>query len=78
MTDILLMIILAPVALAAIILFICLAVGTVKAFKKSKPATIYAGDEDRVEFFKEIISTLGLKVKYEVKEVDGEYEIFIN
>lgn len=38
---------------------------------------IYCGDEDRVEFFKEIISTLGLDINYEVKIVDGEYEVLI-
>lgn len=36
---------------------------------------IYCGTEDRVEFFKEIITTLGLDIKYQVKIVDGEYEI---
>lgn len=77
MLETVITIILAPIALAAIILVICLAIGFVKAFKKTKTANIYAGDEDRVEFFKEIISTLGLKIKYEVKVVDGEYEIII-
>lgn len=77
MIDIILSIILAPVALAAIILFVCLVVGAIQALKKNKKATIYAGDEDRVEFFKEIVSTLGLKIEYEVKIVDGEYEIYI-
>lgn len=78
MIETVITIILAPVALAAIILFVCLAIGIIKAFKKNKSTTIYAGDEDRVEFFKEIISTLGLKIKYEIKIVDGEYEIIIN
>ena len=36
---------------------------------------IYCGTEDRVEFFKEIITALGLDIKYQVKIVDGEYEI---
>ena len=38
---------------------------------------IYCGDEDRVEFFEEIISALGLDINYEVRVVDGEYEIMI-
>lgn len=39
--------------------------------------TIYAGTEDRVEFFQEIILALGLEniIDYQVKIVDGEYEI---
>ena len=39
--------------------------------------TIYCGDEDRVKFFQEIISTLGLDINYQVEIVDGEYEIII-
>lgn len=39
--------------------------------------TIYAGTEDFVEFFKTIISTLGLDINYQVKIVDGEYEILV-
>ena len=38
---------------------------------------LYAGTEDYVEFFKTVISTLGLDIKYEVEEVDGELEIVI-
>ena len=44
-----------------------------------KPQTIYCGDEDRVEFFKELIVALGIDkfINYEVKIVDGEYEVVI-
>lgn len=77
MLETIVSIILAPVALAAIVFMICVAIGIVKSFKKKKPTTIYAGDKDRVEFFKEIVSTLGVKTKYEIKVVDGEYEIKI-
>jgi hypothetical protein len=38
---------------------------------------IYCGTGDRVEFFEEIISTLGLDIDYQVELVDGEYEIII-
>ena len=42
-----------------------------------KQVMIYAGDEDRVEFFKEIVSALGLNIEYEVDICDGEYEIYV-
>lgn len=38
---------------------------------------IYAGTEDYVEFFEQIISALGLDINYQVEIVDGEYEITI-
>ena len=40
---------------------------------------IYAGTEDYVNFFKTVISTLGLEdiLEYEVEDVDGELEIVI-
>lgn len=38
---------------------------------------IYAGTEDYVEFFETIISTLGLDIKYEIEDVDGELEIAV-
>lgn len=38
---------------------------------------IYCGSEDFVEFFEQIVEALGLDVKYEVKIVDGEYELEI-
>lgn len=42
--------------------------------------TIYCGTEDRVEFFKEIAATIGMLevFDYEVKLVDGEYEVVLN
>lgn len=47
-------------------------------YVKEDPQTIiYCGTEDRVEFFEEIISTLGINIDYQVKVVDGEYEIVI-
>lgn len=51
-----------------------------KTFNKDfepKPQTIYCGTFDQVEFFAQIISTLGLDIDYQVKVVDGEYEIEI-
>lgn len=48
-----------------------------KAPKKPKPQTIYCGTEENVEFFKTIISTLGIDVEYEVQICNGEYEIVI-
>ena len=39
---------------------------------------IYAGTEDFVQFFEEIIKALGLQIDYEVIDVDGELEIEIN
>lgn len=40
---------------------------------------IYCGTEDYVEFFKTVISTLGLEdiLRYEVEEVDGEMEVVV-
>lgn len=38
---------------------------------------IIAGTEDFVEFFKHIVSTLGLDIDYEVEDVDGELEIVV-
>lgn len=38
---------------------------------------IYAGTEDYVEFFETVISTLGLDVKYEIEDVDGELELVV-
>lgn len=38
---------------------------------------IYCGTEDYVEFFETVISTLGLDVKYEIEDVDGELEIAV-
>lgn len=38
---------------------------------------LYCGTEDYVDFFKTVISTLGLDVNYEVEEVDGELEIVL-
>ncbi len=47
--------------------------------EEPKPQTIYAGTEDRVEFFKEIAEAFGIEEKlYVVDLVDGEYEISIN
>ena len=40
-------------------------------------AVIYAGTEDRVEFFEEILSTLGLNIEYDITICDGEYEIYV-
>lgn len=45
--------------------------------ENAKPQTIYAGTEDNVDFFKTILATLGLDIEYQVKIVDGEYEIEI-
>lgn len=36
---------------------------------------IYCGTEDRAEFFKEIVTALNLDIEYQVKIIDGEYEI---
>lgn len=44
---------------------------------KPQTQTIYAGTEDNVEFFKTILATLGLDIKYQVEVVDGEYEVNI-
>lgn len=38
---------------------------------------IYCGTEDYVEFFETVISTLGLDVKYEIEDVDGELELVV-
>lgn len=38
---------------------------------------IYAGTEDFAEFFETVISTLGLDIKYEIEDVDGELEIVV-
>lgn len=48
-----------------------------KSVENSKPQTIYCGTEDYVDFFYNIISTLGIDLDYEVKVIDGEYEIII-
>ena len=39
--------------------------------------TIYCGTQEQVEFFEEIISTIGADVNYKVVEVDGEMEVKI-
>ena len=38
---------------------------------------IYAGIEDFVNFFKQVVATLGIEVEYQVEDVDGELEIVI-
>lgn len=52
-----------------------------EAFKEmlAEEKRIYCGIEDYVEFFKNIISTLGLDewIEYRVEDVDGELEIVI-
>ena len=44
---------------------------------KAMEQRIYCGTADQIEFFEQIISTLGLDIDYEVEDVDGEYEIVI-
>jgi len=46
---------------------------------KVKKATIYAGTEEQVEFFEEIISAIGIEedLSYSVTIIDGEYEIIV-
>lgn len=39
---------------------------------------IYCGTEDYVQFFEKVVDTLGLACSYEVKDVDGEYEIEVD
>ncbi len=38
---------------------------------------IYAGTQEFVDFFRELVETLGLNIEYEVVDVDGELEIEI-
>lgn len=75
MIKILLGIILIPVALAAIILTICLAIGFVKAFKKKKTKTIYCGDEHTTEFLQNSLVELLGKVSCKTVIIDGEYHL---
>jgi len=46
---------------------------------KVKKSTIYAGTEEQVEFFEEIISAIGIEedLSYSVTIIDGEYEIIV-
>ncbi len=39
---------------------------------------IYCGTQDNVDFFETVISTLGIDVKYEIEDVDGELEIVVS
>lgn len=77
MIETILTIILAPVALAAIVLVICIAIGTVKAFKKDKKVskTIYCGDEYTTEFLQNSLTELLDKVSCETIIIDGEYHL---
>ncbi len=47
-------------------------------YLKEMEKRIYCGTNDQVEFFEQIISTLGLDIKYRVEDVDGELEVVIN
>ena len=38
---------------------------------------IYLGTEDELILFRRIIATLGLKVEYDVEDVDGEIEVVV-
>ena len=38
---------------------------------------IYCGIEDFVDFFKQVVATLGIEVEYQVEDCDGELEIVI-
>lgn len=38
---------------------------------------IYAGVEDFVNFFNQVVSALDLDIEYEIEDVDGELEIVI-
>jgi hypothetical protein len=46
--------------------------------EETEPQTIYAGTEDNVEFFKQIVEAFGIEDKlYKIRMVDGEWEIII-
>lgn len=38
---------------------------------------IYCGSEDFVQFFEDLVKTLGLQIDYEIVTTDGEYEVVI-
>lgn len=72
MLEIVISVILAPLALLALLFIVLLAIGVVKSFKK-KTKVIYCGTEEQLNLAKEVLDAAN--TIYEVGLVDGEWEI---